>query len=200
MAEQKEQLRAGFYDKAAALELKDLFCNKIRSSSSGSDYLQSITDCSIEIVSSTGTLVSKSPLLTDASVLATLDWTIVLEGIDKGIATHNELDLVGLMNRAFISTYNDIHWENGLYLSGLETPLSISTLDTSANGNMMLISSSIMNVITDSICQNCQNRASESFSQLMDIEAMENAFCKKIRSIVSETKLEAINFCAILLR
>jgi hypothetical protein len=111
---------AGLCNKQAVAELEVSFCNKIRASDS--EYLKSATSCSLEFEGEEKK--AKKHTMTASEPVATLDSTLILKGVAGDATTKDELALIA---KAYVSAYNDVHFESGRYLSDAEIPFSAGT-------------------------------------------------------------------------
>jgi hypothetical protein len=201
---------AGLCNKQATAELEVSFCNKIRSSSSS--YLKGVNACSIEFDIEGGKKHTSENITPASDALAVLDNTLILKGVTGDATTKEELALIA---KAFVSAYNDAHWESGHYLSDADVLFSARTRgpskgpplcrfckdDDSAGGATTLVLDIISPVVFP-VCRFCRDDDASSV-QLKDLKsdeltrkAVEVAFCKKIQASVSD-KLKATQSCSI---
>ena len=194
---------AGLCEKKASQELEVNFCNKILSSASAN--LKSVTQCSIEFDVQDKKENKKAAPASDA--LATIDTTLILKGVAGDATNKDELALVA---KAFVSAYNDVHWDSRYHMSDAEVPFAAGTPvgdncmycpdDDSFGGATTLV----LDIVTPIVGDNCMycpdDDASADLTSLktddLTRKALEVAFCKKIQGSVSK-KLGATKSCSI---
>jgi hypothetical protein len=173
---------AGLCNKDAAAELEVNFCNKIKSAQ-GSKYLKSTKSCSIKF-DNTDNNAKQVANAASSNNVATIDSTLILKGVAGDATSKDELAIIA---NAFVSAYNDVHWDANHYLADVEIPFAAGTPDPD----------SIM-------CKNC--RDDDSMGTQFDIASLKSndfnkkmvevAFCKKLQNSVS-TKLSVTKSCSI---
>lgn len=197
---------AGMCNKDASAELEVAFCNKIRSSES--EYLKSTNHCSIQFEQSNSGSKHHAPAAT--TIAATIDTTLLLKGVAGDDATQEDLAVIA---KAYVSAYNDVHWNAGHYMSDVEIPFSAGTpLDWSCLrcGNDVRVAGAntlVLDVVAPVIeytCRRCR-RDDDASSTIVGLDndelarkAVEVAFCKKLRASVSD-KLRVTEHCAIVM-
>jgi hypothetical protein len=204
---------AGLCEKDAAKELEVNFCDKVKSAT-GSKYLNSATSCSIRF--NTDPDKKQTEHAGSASTeKGTMDSTIILKGVHGDSTSKDELAIIA---KAFVSAYNDVHWDDSHYLVDAEIPFSAGTSDPDSIsckfcpdddsvGGVSSTKTLVMNVVTpivDISCKFCPDDDSMGNSQfnvqLKTIEAnkkaVEAAFCNKIQNSVSN-KLSMTTSCFI---
>jgi hypothetical protein len=195
---------AGLCEKKAAQELEVSFCNKILSSSSAN--LKSVNQCSIEFDIEPKNHIKKEVPVFDA--LATIDTTLILKGVAGDATDEEELALIA---KAFVSAYNDIHFDSGYFMSDAEVPFSAATPvvkgkcqycpDDDSFGGATTMVLDIVTPVVNGKCMYCpDDDASADLSSLKTNDAtrkaLEVAFCKKIQGSVSK-KLSTTKSCSI---
>ncbi|KAG7341632.1 hypothetical protein IV203_023585 [Nitzschia inconspicua] len=194
---------AGLCNKEAVAELEVSFCNKIRNSNSA--YLKSANACSLEFDIEGK---NKKHTIPAADAMATMDSTLILKGVAGDATTKEELALIA---KAYVSAYNDVHWESGHYMSDAEIPFSAGTPvgqlckycpDDDSFGGATTLVLDIVTPIVGQLCKYCPDDDA-STAQLTDLKstdltrkAVEVAFCKKIQASVSD-KLRATQSCSV---
>ena len=209
---------AGLCEKDAVAELEVSFCNKIRSAQGSSDYLRSAKSCSIRFDSN---LSQPSQVGAASDTVATIDSTIILKGVGAGDATKEEQ---AILAKAFVSAYNDIHWDSNRFLMDAEIPFTASTESPdgflcrhcpdddsmgAAAASTKETNTMAFDVVTPVkafLCRHCPDDDAMGSSNLGNLEvlgsndfdkkAVEVAFCNKIRNSVSH-KLAATKSCSI---
>jgi hypothetical protein len=201
---------AGLCNKDATAELEVNFCNKIKSAQ-GSKYLNSAKSCSIKFDADAKNTQQVASKLNAFNTVATIDSTLILKGV-AGDATSKE-DLA-IIAKAFVSAYNDVHWDANHYLADAEIPFSAGSPDSSMCNNCKdddwmgaMTKTLVLDIVTPVVggmCNNCKdddwmgtqfNMAtlkSNDFNKKM----VEVAFCKKLENSIS-TKLSATKSCSI---
>jgi hypothetical protein len=195
---------AGLCNKQAAAELEVSFCNKIRNSNSA--YLKSANSCSLEF--DIEGKDNKKHVIASADAMATMDSTLILKGVAGDATTKEELALIA---KAYVSAYNDVHWQSGHYMSDAEIPFSAGTPvgqlckycpDDDSFGGATTLVLDVVTPVVGQLCKYCPDDDA-SAAQLTDLKsnelsrkAVEVAFCKKIQSSVSD-KLRATQSCSI---
>jgi hypothetical protein len=193
---------AGLCNKQAVAELEVSFCNKIRNSNSA--YLKSASACSLEFDGNS----NKKHTIPSAEQMATMDSTLILKGVAGDATTKDELALIA---KAYVSAYNDVHWESGHYMSDAEIPFSAGTPtgqlckycpDDDSFGGATTLVLDVVTPVVGQLCKYCPDDDA-SAAQLTDLKsneltrkAVEVAFCKKIQSSVSD-KLRATQSCSV---
>jgi len=118
---------AGLCKKDADATLEVNFCNKIRSAQ-GSKYLNSAKSCSIKFNTDANKKhtkhVKSSP--NNSNQVATIDSTLILKGVTGDATSKEELAVIA---KAFVSAYNDVHWDANHYLADAEIPFTAGTPD-----------------------------------------------------------------------
>jgi hypothetical protein len=197
---------AGLCEKKASQELEVSFCNKILSSPSAN--LKSVTQCSIEfVIEDKKQHIKKAVPASDH--LATLDTTLILKGVVGDASTKDELAIIA---KAFVSAYNDVHWDSLYFLNEAEVPFAAGTPvgnncmycpdDDSFGGASTLV----VDVVTPVVGNNCMycpdDDASANLSAIktnpLTQKALEVAFCEKIQGSVSK-KLSATKSCSVVM-
>jgi hypothetical protein len=209
---------AGLCEKVAAAKLEINFCNKIRSAQ-GSAYLSSAESCAIRFdADNEGKSRSNKQVGNASNNVATIDSTIILKGVGAGDVTQEEK---AVLAKAFVSAYNDVHWDSNHYLTDAEIPFAAATGspdsilcrhcpdDDSMGGAaaVMQTNTIVFDVITPVeaiLCRHCPD--DDSMGSQFDIKALnsnnfdkkavEVAFCNKLQSSVSY-KLAAAKSCSI---
>merc|ERR1712039_707486 len=115
---------AGLCEKDAAADLEVNFCNKIRSAQ-GSKYLSSAKSCTIKFDNDADKKQTKH-VGTKSSKVGTIDSTLILKGVSGDVSSKNELAIIA---KAFVSAYNDVHWDADHYLADAEIPFTAGTPD-----------------------------------------------------------------------
>jgi hypothetical protein len=195
---------AGLCNKEAAAELEVSFCNKIRNSNSA--YLKSANSCTLEF--DIEGKDNKKHVIPSADAMATMDSTLILKGVAGDATTKEELALIA---KAYVSAYNDVHWESGHYMSDAEIPFSAGTPvgqlckycpDDDSFGGATTLVLDVVTPVVGQLCKYCPDDDA-SAAQLTDLKtneltrkSVEVAFCKKIQSSVS-AKLRATQSCSI---
>jgi hypothetical protein len=198
---------AGLCNKDAAAELEVNFCNKIKSA--GSKYLNSTKSCSIKFDADAKN--TNQVDLNASNNVATIDSTLILKGV-AGDATSKE-DLA-IIAKAFVSAYNDVHWDANHYLADAEIPFSAGSPDSSMCNNCKdddwmgaMTKTLVLDIVTPVVggmCNNCKdddwmgtqfNMATLKSSNF-NKKAVEVAFCKKLQNSVSN-KLSVTKSCSI---
>jgi len=205
---------AGLCKKDAAAELEVNFCNKIRGAQ-GSKYLNSAKSCAIKFDTQVDNS-SKNIASNASNNVATIDSTLILKGVTGDATSKNELAIIA---KAFVSAYNDIHWNANHYLSDAEIPFSAGTSDPdnilcnhcpdddSMGGSASMTKTLVLDVVTPVVailCNHCPD--DDSMGGQFDMEslkstdfnkkAVEVAFCKKPQNSVSD-KLSVTKSCSI---
>jgi len=208
---------AGLCKKDAAAELEVNFCNKIRSAE-GSKYLNSAKSCSIKFDTENKNNKTNHVKSTSASNnnVATIDSTLILKGVNGDATSKDELAIIA---KAFVSAYNDVHWNTNHYLVDAEIPFSAGTADDpdsilckycpddDSMGAASSTKTLVLDVVTPVVgilCKYCPD--DDSMGSKFDMEslksndfnkkAVEVAFCKKLQNSVSD-KLSNTKSCSI---
>merc|ERR1712039_421969 len=173
---------AGLCEKDAAEDLELNFCNKIRSAQ-GSKYLNTAKSCSIKFDNDADKKETKH-VGTKPSKVGTIDSTLILKGVSGDVSSKNELAIIA---KAFVSAYNDVHWDANHYLADAEIPFTAGTPDPD----------SIM-------CKFCPD--DDAMGSQFDMEslktnefnkkAVEVAFCSKLQNSNND-KLSVTKSCSI---
>jgi len=208
---------AGLCKTNAAAELEVAFCNKIQSAT-GSTYLASTKSCAIRFDANNENGDNKA-VPSVSTPVATLDSTLVLKGVGAGDATHEER---AVLAKAFVSAYNDVHWDANHYLVDAE----ISMIAASNNNNDpdgflcrhcpdddsmggRATSTMILDIVTPVeafLCRHCPDDDAmgnsgfnvESLeSSAFDKKALEVAFCRKIQNNPVSAKLASAKSCSV---
>jgi hypothetical protein len=193
---------AGLCNKEAVAELEVSFCNKIRNSNSA--YLKSANACSLEF----NTEDNKKHTIPSADAMATMDSTLILKGVAGDATSKEELALIA---KAYVSAYNDVHWDSGHYMSDAEIPFSAGTPtgqlckycpDDDSFGGATTLVLDIVTPVVGQLCKYCPDDDATA-AQLTNLKsneltrkAVEVAFCKKIQASVSD-KLRATQSCTV---
>eukprot|EP00532_Pseudo-nitzschia_australis_P015667 CAMPEP_0168247670 /NCGR_PEP_ID=MMETSP0141_2-20121125/1034_1 /TAXON_ID=44445 /ORGANISM="Pseudo-nitzschia australis, Strain 10249 10 AB" /LENGTH=538 /DNA_ID=CAMNT_0008183497 /DNA_START=216 /DNA_END=1833 /DNA_ORIENTATION=+ len=206
---------AGLCKKDAAAKLEVNFCNKIRSAK-GSEYLSSAKSCDIRFDVENEKNGNKNKRVSSATnTVATIGSTIILKGVGAGNATTEEQ---AILAKAFVSTYNDVHWGANHYLTDAEIPFTAATgspdgflcrhcPDDDAMGGAMQTNTLILDIVSPVeafLCRHCpdddamgsQFNLESLNSSAFDKKAIEVAFCNKIQNSVSN-KLANTKSCSI---
>ena len=209
---------AGLCMTDAAAELEVNFCNKIQGAHE-SKYLNSAKSCSIKFDTTPANNDNSKHVASNASNnVATIDSTLILKGVTGDATSKDELAIIA---KAFVSAYNDVHWNANHYLSDAEIPFSAGTSssnpdsilcrhcpdDDSMGGTSMtktLVLDIVTPVVVDILCRHCPD--DDSMGSQFDMEslkstdsnkkAVEVAFCKKLQNSVSN-KLSVTKSCSI---
>ena len=198
-------------NKDATAELETTFCNKIRAS--GSAYLKSASHCFIQFEqqdNKVGNNMMKqqkaAPVVSDS--LATIDTTLILKGVNGATTSKEELAVIA---KAYVSAYNDVHWDAGHYMADAEIPFAAGTPlewsctrcpdDDSVHAGATTLVLDIVTPVIQWSCTRCpDDDAAEYVVSLEDSEltrkAVEVAFCKKLQASVSD-KLRATQLCSV---
>jgi methyl coenzyme M reductase subunit C len=201
----------GMCNKDATAELETTFCNKIRAS--GSAYLKSASHCNIQFEQqdnkkSSSMMLKKSHAPVVSESLATIDTTLILKGVNGAATSKEELAVIA---KAYVSAYNDVHWDAGHYMADAEIPFVAGTPlewsctrcpddDSARTGANTLVLDLVTPVIQWS-CTRCpDDDAAEYVADLESNEltkkAVEVAFCNKLQASISD-KLRATQLCSI---
>lgn len=203
---------AGLCNKDAAAELEVNFCNKIKSAQ-GSKYLKSTKSCSIKF-DNTDSNAKQVANAASSNNVATIDSTLILKGVAGDATSKDELAIIA---NAFVSAYNDVHWDANHYLADVEIPFAAGTpdpdsimckncIDDDSMGASMT-KTLVLDVVTPVVgimCKNCID--DDSMGTQFDIASLKSndfnkkmvevAFCKKLQNSVS-TKLSVTKSCSI---
>ena len=189
--------------KDATAELEVNFCNKIQSA--GSKYLNSAKSCSIKFDADAEQVALKANA---SNNVATIDSTLILKGV-AGDATSKE-DLA-IIAKAFVSAYNDVHWDANHYLADAEIPFSAGSPDSGMCNNCIdddsiaMTKTLVLDIVTPVVggmCNNCIDDDSLGFnmatlkSSNFNKKMVEVAFCKKLQNSVS-AELSLTKKCSI---
>merc|ERR1711982_28620 len=98
--------------------------NKIRLANS-SKYLSSAKSCSIKFDNDADKEQTKH-VGTKSSKVGTIDSTLILKGVNGDVSSKNELAIIA---KAFVSAYNDVHWDANHFLADAEIPFTAGTPD-----------------------------------------------------------------------
>ena len=187
---------AGLCHEEATKELESNFCDRIQSGSS--DYLKSADSCSItfhvndENISSNDNDKPAAP-----ETVATIGSTIILKGAGAGETTQEEK---ALLAKAFVSAYNDVHWDANHYLSDAEIPFvansAIANENASINTLVLEVQTPVLIWLWPGfLCRHCPDDDAMGTNLVgadelsLDSEkktAVEKLFLHKIQSSVSE--------------
>ena len=192
--------------KDATAELEVDFCNKIQSA--GSKYLNSAKSCSIKFDADAEQVALKSNA---SNNVAKIGNTLILKGV-AGDATSKE-DLA-IIAKAFVSAYNDVHWDANHYLADAEIPFSAGSPDSGMCNNCIdddsidaMTKTLVLDIVTpvvDGMCNNCKDDDSMGTqfnmatlkSSKFNKKMVEVAFCKKLQNSVS-AELSLTKKCSI---
>jgi len=117
---------AGLCKKDADAALEVNFCNKIRSAQ-GSKYLNSAKSCSIKFdTDADKKQIKHAGSSSNNNQVATIDSTLILKGVTGDATSKEELAVIA---KAFVSAYNDVHWDANHYLADAEIPFTAGTPD-----------------------------------------------------------------------
>ena len=195
--------------KDATAELEVNFCNKIQSA--GSKYLNSAKSCSIKFDADAKDTQQVALKSNASNNVATIDSTLILKGV-AGDATSKE-DLA-IIAKAFVSAYNDVHWDANHYLADAEIPFSAGSPDGGMCNNCIdddsmgaMTKTLVLDIVTTVVggmCNNCIDDDSMGTkfnmatlqSSDFDKKAVEVAFCKKLQNSVSN-KWSVTKSCSI---
>ena len=194
----------------ATAELEVNFCNKIESA--GSKYLNSAKSCSIKFDADAKNTQQVALKSNASNNVATIDNTIILKGV-AGDATSKE-DLA-IIAKAFVSAYNDVHWDANHYLADAEIPFSAGSPDSGMCNNCIdddsnmdaMTKTLVLDIVTPVVggmCNNCidddsmgtQFNMATLKSSNFNKKMVEVAFCKKLQNSVS-TKLSVTKECFV---
>merc|ERR1711907_93517 len=156
----------------------------------------------------------------DDSKVATIGSTLVLKGVTGDATSKDELAIIA---KAFVSAYNDVHWDADHYLADAEIPFTSGTPadpdsimckfcpdDDSMGGGASGASTKtlVLDVVTPVVgimCKFCPDDDATTGSRF-DVEslktsefnkkAVEVAFCDKLQNSVSD-KLSVTKSCSI---
>jgi hypothetical protein len=194
----------------ATAELEVNFCNKIESA--GSKYLNSAKSCSIKFDADTKNTQQVALKSNASNNVATIDSTLILKGV-AGDATSKE-DLA-IIAKAFVSAYNDVHWDANHYLADAEIPFSAGSPDSGMCNNCIdddsnmdaMTKTLVLDIVTPVVggmCNNCidddsmgtQFNMATLKSSNFNKKMVEVAFCKKLQNSVS-AELSLTKKCSI---
>merc|ERR1711988_186505 len=199
---------AGLCEKDAAADLEVNFCNKIRSAQ-GSKYLSSAKSCSIKYDNDKK---QTKHVGTKSSKVGTIDSTLILKGVNGDVSSKNELAIIA---KAFVSAYNDVHWDANHFLADAEIPFSAGTPDPDSimckfcpdddsMGGASSTKTLVLDVVTPVVgimCKFCPD--DDSMGSQFDLKttqfnkkAVEVAFCNKLQNSASD-KLSVTKSCSI---
>jgi hypothetical protein len=209
---------AGLCEKDAAAALEVNFCNKIRSAQ-GSKYLNSAKSCSIKF--DTDAADKKQTKHVESSYnnnrVATIDSTLILKGVTGDATSKDELAIIA---KAFVSAYNDVHWDADHYLADAEIPFTAGTPDpdsimckfcpdddsmggtSGASTNTLVLD--VVTPVVGIMCKFCPD--DDAMGSQFDMKslktnefnkkAVEVAFCDKLQSTAND-KLSVTKSCSI---
>eukprot|EP00535_Pseudo-nitzschia_heimii_P012686 CAMPEP_0197195966 /NCGR_PEP_ID=MMETSP1423-20130617/32104_1 /TAXON_ID=476441 /ORGANISM="Pseudo-nitzschia heimii, Strain UNC1101" /LENGTH=468 /DNA_ID=CAMNT_0042649729 /DNA_START=100 /DNA_END=1507 /DNA_ORIENTATION=+ len=117
---------AGLCHADAAAELEASFCDKVRSGARGSAYLASAKSCAIRFDADADASSGKAAPQQASAFVADIESTLILKGVGAGEATEEER---AVLVKAFVSAYNDVHWDANHHL----TDAKIAMIKSSSN-------------------------------------------------------------------
>jgi hypothetical protein len=204
---------AGLCNKDAAAELEVNFCNKIKSAQ-GSKYLNSAKSCSIKFDADAKNTQQVASNASASNNVATIDSTLILKGVAGDATSKEELAIIA---KAFVSAYNDVHWDANHYLADVEIPFAAGTSDPDSimcrhckdddSMGASMTKTLVLDIVTPVVaimCRHCKD--DDSMGSQFDIASLKSndfnkkmvevAFCKKLQNSVS-TKLSVTKSCSI---
>jgi hypothetical protein len=195
-------------NKDASAELEVTFCNKIRAS--GSAYLKAASQCSIQFEqdNNRNSMMKQQPAPAVSDSLASIDTTLILKGVNGATTSKEELAVIA---KAYVSAYNDVHWDAGHYMADAEIPFAAGTPlewtctrcpdDDSVLAGANTLVLDIVTPVIEWTCTRCPDDDAADYVVSLENDehtrkAVEVAFCKKLQASVSD-KLRATQLCSV---
>merc|ERR1711862_1025431 len=173
-------------------------------SAQGSKYLSSAKSCSIKFDNDADKTQTKH-VGTESSKVGTIDSTLILKGVNGDVSSKKDLATIA---KAFVSAYNDVHWDANHFLADAEIPFSAATPDPDSimckfcpdddsMGGASSTKTLVLDVVTPVVgimCKFCPD--DDSMGSQFDMEslktsefnkkAVEVAFLNKLQNSVSD--------------